>query len=562
MRRRRKLLQVNTFPFLAVLLGAMGSLLLVLLIMDRQAKRAALARAMQTTAQAEAEEDRARTAQRAEEERGRQELHAELLRHDEELRGRLTDVSGRIAAAAVELRDEGEGQRLLEQQLLVGRTRLDRLESEMAAARTRGAGAAGQTDAARAEAAHLAADLAQLERLLAEIKAARRRSQRTYSVVPYQGKRGQGRRPVYVECAAAGVIFHPDGRALSVPGATRMDLRAEIERRVGDRGTAEEKDAYLLLLVRPDGVGSYYHALEAIKGLPVVFGYELIEADWVLDFPRGDNDPLPRAWTAAARAAASLSGPVVRSPAGGASSGPPRGVVLGGGPAARGESGPAAATAAGGAFRSPAAIECTPGTARAEPRGTSPGEGTASSAPPASAGRSPDPPPARFAAVESGPETGPTTTSAPSGAAPSSGAVAEKPEGPPAAPDRPGQSEPGGAAAPAGDRKPKPVRVGSSRDWTLLVECAAGAIILHPGRVRVATTARGADDQLWQIAEQMIARRQATVRPGEPPYRPQLRFLVRPDGLRTFHQAYPVLEALRLPMTRQDIDRDEEFRGP
>ena len=38
MRRPRSKLQVSTFPFLAVLLCAMGSLLLFLFIMDRRAK--------------------------------------------------------------------------------------------------------------------------------------------------------------------------------------------------------------------------------------------------------------------------------------------------------------------------------------------------------------------------------------------------------------------------------------------------------------------------------------------------------------------------------------------
>src|SRR5271154_2559893 len=38
MRRRRTVLQVSTFPFLAVLLCAMGALILVLLVMDRRAK--------------------------------------------------------------------------------------------------------------------------------------------------------------------------------------------------------------------------------------------------------------------------------------------------------------------------------------------------------------------------------------------------------------------------------------------------------------------------------------------------------------------------------------------
>src|SRR6478672_6720685 len=41
MRRSRRKLEVNTFPFLAVLLCAMGSFILLLMIMDRRAKIAA-----------------------------------------------------------------------------------------------------------------------------------------------------------------------------------------------------------------------------------------------------------------------------------------------------------------------------------------------------------------------------------------------------------------------------------------------------------------------------------------------------------------------------------------
>src|SRR5262245_41969276 len=41
---RRNHLKVDTFPFLAVLLCAMGALILVLLVMDRRSKLAALAR--------------------------------------------------------------------------------------------------------------------------------------------------------------------------------------------------------------------------------------------------------------------------------------------------------------------------------------------------------------------------------------------------------------------------------------------------------------------------------------------------------------------------------------
>src|SRR5579875_3715132 len=50
MRGRRHKLQVSTFPFLAVLLCTMGSLTLVLLVMDRKAHKAAQARAQREAA--------------------------------------------------------------------------------------------------------------------------------------------------------------------------------------------------------------------------------------------------------------------------------------------------------------------------------------------------------------------------------------------------------------------------------------------------------------------------------------------------------------------------------
>jgi hypothetical protein len=56
----------------------------------------------------------------------------------------------------------------------------------------------------------------------------------------------------------------------------------------------------------------------------------------------------------------------------------------------------------------------------------------------------------------------------------------------------------------------------------------------------------------------MIARRQSSVKPGEPPYRPQVRFLVRPDGLLALHRAYPGLEPIHIAMTRTDLEANED----
>jgi hypothetical protein len=96
------------------------------------------------------------------------------------------------------------------------------------------------------------------------------------------------------------------------------------------------------------------------------------------------------------------------------------------------------------------------------------------------------------------------------------------------------------------------------------VECKGDALVVYPGGKRFAVRQLAEDPAgpraLVETVQGLIARRQAMVRPGEPPYRPQLRFLVRPDGLRTFFQSYPVLEAVQVPMSRQNLDADEEIR--
>ena len=66
MRRPRSRLTVSTFPFLAVLLCAMGALILLLLVFDRRAKEAARSR---SEARAQADHDAARAA------------HEEKIRH-------------------------------------------------------------------------------------------------------------------------------------------------------------------------------------------------------------------------------------------------------------------------------------------------------------------------------------------------------------------------------------------------------------------------------------------------------------------------------------------------
>src|SRR5262249_8947552 len=104
---------------------------------------------------------------------------------------------------------------------------------------------------------------------------------------------GEDRRPLYIECAAAAITFQPDKKQLT--SSDRADLRREIETRLAEQkqlAGAKSYQLYLLLLVRPDGIERDYQAQSVLRDLKVDFGYEFIDADWVLAFPAAPPPPV------------------------------------------------------------------------------------------------------------------------------------------------------------------------------------------------------------------------------------------------------------------------------
>jgi hypothetical protein len=115
-------------------------------------------------------------------------------------------------------------------------------------------------------------------------------------------------------------------------------------------------------------------------------------------------------------------------------------------------------------------------------------------------------------------------------------------------------------------RPPRPLPftglLNGNRDWIITIECRADGVMLLPARQQILTAefsqSANMSNPLRDAIEQMIARRQASLRAGEPPYRPMIRFRVWPDGMRAYYGAYPALEPLGLPMTRENPDMEEK----
>jgi hypothetical protein len=667
MRQRRQILQVSTFPFLAVLLCAMGSLILLLLVMDRRAKAVGRARAMQAVARMNAEEERAAALRAAELDRRRLALHQELEQNDQDLLAQVRKVQDEMERTAQRLKSELAQTGQLQDSVQSETERLARDQAERQLRQAEASATTAKTQASQAELARLTAELLKLERTLADLKLLRQREHQKYSVVAYRGKRGDKRRPIYVECDEAGVIFHPDREVLQGLSMSASAVRAAVEKRIAGRrpagavASARDEIPYLLMLIRPSGVTTYYRTLAALEGLKVDFGYEFIEPDWVLDFPETDDAPASQPWlTAGASPGATVSrsdeSKVRRKPRVGAGPNQTAGSSLGGQSSNEPEEGHGAgpatgsATAGQGAYASGAGGQAEGSGARGQGAAVSIQELTPDRSPQSSLSFGPALPSrggevgGRSVAVAPGEaRTGMALNRSPAGAnlgRPTaqqsdnlndlpgvnigSGAAtpeidvpggvprilprttvqtspnlpagqpgqATAPDGPTlAAPwNPPGTSANGsggrgvaGASANAaaesagaptvrpflpeapGTSKPAPPspagRMYSNRDWLILIECNADGVAVSPGSKRLSlaelSSSGNAASPLKAAIEQMIARRQALVRTGEPTYRPMIRFLVRPDGLRSYYLAYPALESLQVPMTRENVRPEE-----
>ncbi|MGD9648271.1 MAG: hypothetical protein AB7U73_21345 [Pirellulales bacterium] len=280
---------VQLFPFLAVLLCMMGALILLLVVIARNAR---------AQAQADGElappstEDKAR---REELDWRREQLIAQRDRTQAELSEQRLEL-GHFEEHARALRAELN-------ELESARAQLDQLSS---------------TDEQQKR--ELAARIADLNRQLSETQAKLLRARQklaeqpsSYSIIPYLGPNSTNRPPLYIECRHDRVILQPEGVVLLSedfdgplgPGnPLAAALRAAREHMARNRRTnvGEMGEPYPLLLVRPDGIMAYWMARAALESWGGDFGYELVDADWDLDFRTPDAELAHSEETAVAEA--------------------------------------------------------------------------------------------------------------------------------------------------------------------------------------------------------------------------------------------------------------------
>lgn len=274
---RKQSESVTLFPFLAVLICTMGSLIVLLVMVIQQADVHAKEKNDEQTARV-AEEQKQLEAEK-EREDFRQRVLAEMRPQVVE---NLAERRAELGFLEQDVRDLREQAKRVQRQIEL----LEQSEQ------IRGIDLRSERDKLEI----LRDEIAKTREKVAEAQKRAKRKPRSFAIIPYQAGNGTRRRPVYIECTKFGIVIQPEGIVLSpkdfqpplLPGnpldAALLATRQYLERVHGDQAG----NPYPLLIVRPDGTEAYQFARAAMKSWDDEFGYELIDADMPLAFPPAD----------------------------------------------------------------------------------------------------------------------------------------------------------------------------------------------------------------------------------------------------------------------------------
>lgn len=328
-RRPRTANSVSLFPFLAVLVCAMGALILLLIVTTRRIRSDAMSKA-RGVAQTPKPAPKVRPVKGPPEKRtpvkkppARAVVSAKPDRplppqtvqipdkrwHSLTVPTRvnpnpaLRRTLARLEAARnqqSELSDEAINRfRAAEREALALRQSVEDSATKKRNAEQRIVSLKSETDKSTDEIQNTVAEMDRLRRQILRKREDYARASSEFSIVPFEGDTGTTRRPIFIECTDKVLRFLPEGIAL-----TANDLRgfsAEYNplltgaRSLIDywnakhRQPGNEPKPYVMLLVRPSGTTTFYIARKLLQKLGHPIGYELVDDGMKLALP--DADP-------------------------------------------------------------------------------------------------------------------------------------------------------------------------------------------------------------------------------------------------------------------------------
>lgn len=311
---------VSLFPFLAVLVCAMGALIFLLIVTTRRARAVAVAQVKQV--QPSLPEVNIVIAPRPvlpeipPEEEIYEKPEPEVLPEPVKRRRAIVvqpdpdiPLKQELAALTQQLQTYQKRLSQVSEDLTSSRKRMDKTKSKLSEIENlRGSSQEKQKEFERLREETKQEHQTLLEQMVAtklQIQRAHRENleeESKYSLFPFDGQTGTTRRPILIECVGSRIRFLPEGITLQQDDLEGFTLdtnpllagagslmqywtKKSLQENAGKNG-----QPYILLLVRPSGSVAYYAARKLLSGLNQQHGYELIEEDWQLELPETDPE--------------------------------------------------------------------------------------------------------------------------------------------------------------------------------------------------------------------------------------------------------------------------------
>lgn len=305
-RQRRTNNSISLFPFLAVLVCAMGALIFLLVVTTRQIRMQSVARVQETPRDAPVDVSTEppvhsfqpapayETAPEDDHERRLADLVAQWRQRTASLTARRDQQRATLARQASQLAAAGAD--------------LDQMQATLEELESRRRQLAAQAQNGERNGAELDREATEIERLLADLKKRlqqkeheTRMARTRFAFVPFDGQSGTTRRPILIDCTSRGLRILPEDilvTAADLQGFTSAynpllsGMKALTDYwKAKDKSLPREEQAgepYVLLLVRPGGTVAFYVARSLLQSLKQPYGYELVEDDWELSLPEAD----------------------------------------------------------------------------------------------------------------------------------------------------------------------------------------------------------------------------------------------------------------------------------
>jgi hypothetical protein len=305
---------VGLFAFLDVLMSTMGSLILVLMVVSPKIRQEKIAKAATEVARDVVKVEPAPAAKPVltpaptpvvEPKRETIDLNAKFTTRVAELSGQADDKRRTAADAQRALSAERERS----QQIHANLEQLERELAELRAAKDR---TLASVQDLSAEGVKVESELAKRGSRLRKIRDHIAHESTEYAFAAYDGVSGTTRRPIVIECVDNQIKFLQENISLTSADITGFTSAANpllsgaeaLLEYWSTHSAPNDPKPYVLMVVRPSGTLSYYRARNLLERMKAPFGYELLGEDQKLAAPTPDQQAVVACREAVAKAIA------------------------------------------------------------------------------------------------------------------------------------------------------------------------------------------------------------------------------------------------------------------